>query len=188
MEPAARCQPAGTRPPTGPAPEELSWQLAAAEAARAVSSYDDVARWLDLDRPAPSTPVAAEIWVLSRDLRSVLLVRHRWRSWVPPGGKVEPGEHPREAARREVLEETGLLTDPAARPVAAAVRSFREDWSPTLALSYAAVVNETPPVGEPGQPVRWHPVASAWSTWFPEDAARVARYVALLRSGGGRGR
>lgn len=163
-------------------PDELSWHLAATDALRAQTLYDDVARWLAHERPDPRTPVAAEVWVLSRDLRQVLLVRHRWRSWVPPGGKVEPGEHPLEAARREVLEETGLLTEPAERPVAAGVRAFRAGWSPTLSLSYAAVLDETPGVGEPGQPVRWHPVDSAWATWFPEDAARVARYAEMLRA------
>ncbi len=31
--------------------------------------------------------------------------------WVAPGGKVEVGESPYETARREMLEETGLLVD-----------------------------------------------------------------------------
>lgn len=34
--------------------------------------------------------------------------------WVFPGGRIEPGERPPEAAVRETLEETGIVVDPAA--------------------------------------------------------------------------
>ncbi len=42
--------------------------------------------------------------------RVLLLHRNtkRLSQWELPGGKVEPGEQPHEAARREILEETGL--------------------------------------------------------------------------------
>lgn len=33
-------------------------------------------------------------------------------TWVLPGGGVDHGEHPRDAVRREVYEETGLHVDP----------------------------------------------------------------------------
>jgi ADP-ribose pyrophosphatase YjhB (NUDIX family) len=46
----------------------------------------------------------------------VLLVRESHPEWepeqepyVPPGGKVEPGETPREAAEREIFEECGVV-------------------------------------------------------------------------------
>ena len=46
----------------------------------------------------------------------LLLVRRRADDgappWVLPGGKLEPGEEPGEAAAREVLEETGLTVRP----------------------------------------------------------------------------
>lgn len=42
----------------------------------------------------------------------VLLLWHRkHRTWLPPGGHVEPDELPDEAARREVWEETGLQVE-----------------------------------------------------------------------------
>lgn len=37
-----------------------------------------------------------------------LMVRHHTRSWEMPGGRIEEGETPEEAAHREFLEETGF--------------------------------------------------------------------------------
>jgi 8-oxo-dGTP pyrophosphatase MutT (NUDIX family) len=47
------------------------------------------------------------VFVLHRD--HIVLHRHRKLGiWLPPGGHIEPNELPDEAARREVIEETGL--------------------------------------------------------------------------------
>jgi ADP-ribose pyrophosphatase YjhB (NUDIX family) len=47
---------------------------------------------------------------------SVLLVAHRNAGlWLPPGGHVEPDEHPADTARRELAEELGI-SGAAARP------------------------------------------------------------------------
>lgn len=48
----------------------------------------------------------------------VLLVRSRTGRWTLPGGRVDPGEAPSEAAAREAHEEAGVLGDVDPHPVA----------------------------------------------------------------------
>jgi 8-oxo-dGTP pyrophosphatase MutT (NUDIX family) len=58
----------------------------------------------------PTATVGAGVLILHQG--HVLLVQMNYGSfkghWVQPGGKVEPDEHPEQAAVREVREETGL--------------------------------------------------------------------------------
>jgi 8-oxo-dGTP pyrophosphatase MutT (NUDIX family) len=76
-------------------------------------------QWLPrpLDQDADPTHVTGSAIVLDGRGR-VLLHRHkRLGIWLQPGGHLDPGEHPCEAARRETLEETGVAADhPAAGP------------------------------------------------------------------------
>lgn len=60
----------------------------------------------------------ADVLALTRGVHgglSVLLVERRWAPftgyWALPGGHVDPGEHPRDAARRELAEETGVFVE-----------------------------------------------------------------------------
>jgi 8-oxo-dGTP pyrophosphatase MutT (NUDIX family) len=59
----------------------------------------------------------------------VLLIHERLEDgsthWLTPGGGVENSEHPREAARRETYEETGLEIEPGAEEI----HTTRRDWS-----------------------------------------------------------
>lgn len=160
---------------------------AAVDARAAAHEYDGACDWFaraagDLAE-GPGPVLAAEVWVFDPELRRILLVNHRWRGWVPPGGRVEDGETPREAAARELGEETGLRVELLARPAAVTVRSYRRGWAPALGLSYAAVADPGARLAaEPGQPARWTPLDVGWASWFLDDPARIRRHARDARN------
>ena len=72
--------------------------------------------------------VIAHLLLRAGDALLLLRRAHTGRhdgAWAPPGGRVEAGELPRAAARRECLEETGVAV-PDAALVPLAVIAFRE--------------------------------------------------------------
>lgn len=157
-------------------------EAAAADVHLATMEFDGAGQWLTSVGEEPSEPLAAEVWVFDEALARVLLVQHRWRGWVPPGGRVEPGETPREGARRELFEETGIEAELLPEPAAATVRSYRPEWSATLGLSFVAIVDAAKSlVAESGQPAAWTPLDEDWASYFPEDASRVRRHARRLR-------
>ncbi len=50
--------------------------------------------------------------VIRDEAGRILLVRHVEGRWLLPGGAIEPGESPAEAARRECWEEASVLVEP----------------------------------------------------------------------------
>ncbi|MFE1312442.1 NUDIX domain-containing protein [Streptomyces sp. NPDC058755] len=162
-------------------------EAAATDVRLARTEFDGAGKWLTAVGQGPSEPLAAEVWVFDADLARVLLVHHRWRGWVPPGGRVEPGETPREGARRELFEETGVKAELLPEPAVATVRSYGPGWAATLGLSFVAVVGgATPLVAESGQPAAWKSLNEDWASYFPEDASRIRQHARWLREVSGR--
>lgn len=50
----------------------------------------------------------ATTYVLDGKGNALLLFHPKLRTWLPPGGHLDSGEIPHEAAKREVMEETGV--------------------------------------------------------------------------------
>jgi 8-oxo-dGTP diphosphatase len=164
--------------------EQRPLDAAVADAGSATLEFDRARTWLRSALVGAVEPLGAEVWVLDPALEQIVLVRHRWRGLVPPGGKVEPGECPRDGAARELAEETGLRPRLLERPAAVAVRSFGPGLPVTLSLSYAAIGDpQQPLIAEAGQPVTWMRLDLGWDSCFPDDAPRIRQYVKLLRSG-----
>jgi 8-oxo-dGTP pyrophosphatase MutT (NUDIX family) len=107
---------------------------------------------------APTYTVGA-ICFIERSNGDLLLVRHSYRQrWGVPGGLLQRGEEPADAARREVMEEVGLaielLGEPAVVVDAVPQRIdlvFRA--RPAAGADPDAVAPGSPEIGE----VRWFP-------------------------------
>jgi 8-oxo-dGTP diphosphatase len=76
----------------------------------------DALAWIDSGAPLfrtakPATPPKHLVsYIAVIDGGDILLVDHKSAQlWLPPGGHVEPGEHPRETVVRELFEELGLV-------------------------------------------------------------------------------
>ncbi|MFD6081694.1 NUDIX domain-containing protein [Streptomyces hydrogenans] len=162
---------------------QRAFEAAMADATSAVVELDGASRWLATGGAGLTGPLAAEAWVFDETFSRVLLVEHRWRGLVPPGGRVEAGETPRDAAARELLEETGLRAELLQEPALATVRSYRPGAPVTFGLSYAAIVNAgVPLVAEKGQPLTWMSLDEEWDSCFPGDPARMRRHAAWVAS------
>jgi 8-oxo-dGTP diphosphatase len=124
-----------------------------------LESTDDVYRRVKPDVPAKH--LVSYVVPIDPGDGAVLLVAHRNAGlWLPPGGHVDPGEHPARTAARELHEELGLATGAAAEPVLLTVTvTVGVDSGHTdVSLWYpATVTRDTPLVPDAGEfaDVRW---------------------------------
>ena len=100
-------------------------------------------------------------WVFDHARTSILLIEHRSLQWSCPGGHLEPGESLVAAARRELAEETGIVTPPFVATPLTLARSTgcpRSRLVDTVhwAAGFAFLVDPTTPVTtEPDQRACW---------------------------------
>jgi ADP-ribose pyrophosphatase YjhB (NUDIX family) len=112
--------------------------------------------------------------------RGTVLHRHRKLGiWVQPGGHVDPGERPAEAARRETFEETGLdVVHPPEGPMLLNVDCHAGPRGHThLDLRFVllgAADHPAPPPGE-SQEVRWCTYAEALELGEPSLRRALGR-------------
>lgn len=105
----------------------------------------------------------------------VLLHRHkRLGRWLQPGGHLDAGEHPAEAAQREAREETGVLLAPDGRHAGLLHLDVHEGPRGHVHLDLRYLL--TAPAGAvPDPAVGESPVVR----WFPLAAARAVSDVSL---------
>lgn len=129
-----------------------------------------------------SDPTASAL-VLDSEGR-VLLARRAWEphagKWDLPGGFLDEAEHPLDALRRELLEETALVVEPL-EFVGVWIDRYGDgdDASPTLNLYWTArVVGGEPAPADDVSELRWFPLDA-----LPPDGEIAFRNVAeALRS------
>ena len=105
-------------------------------------------------------------------------------SWELVHGRIEDGEHPAGAARRELLEETGLKTE---RLYSITVNPFYllKNDTVQVAVVFAAIVDaDQVTLGNEHDRCEWLPVTAARKrlTW-PRDAESIGIARRLLRAG-----
>lgn len=141
------------------------------------------ARVVDVVVLAPQPPGHADVWQVLT-MRRAAGVRCTG-AWELVHGTIEPGERPAQAARREVLEETGLTVQ---RLYSLTVNPFYLHARDTvqLAIVFAAVVDGALPVtlGIEHDAVEWRrPVDALTQLAWPREHEAVQYAMHLLRTG-----
>lgn len=136
----------------------------------------------DSHEPRPTAPVAAVGVVVIHDARVLLVLRGKEPSrglWAVPGGSVRLGETLMQAARREVLEETGVIVEPL-HPVHAFDAIVQEPQG-IIAHHYVVVdvlaryVSGTPRAGDDAERAEWVAADELGTIALSGETARLLR-------------
>lgn len=103
----------------------------------------------------------------------VAVVQTQRGAWVLPKGAVEPGEAPKEAAVREVLEETGIVGE-----VVDDLGEIRYEVRPDLWTGFVPKVVHQYLLRSTGGNIRPDPAEHVEARWVPmQDAVRMLHHV-----------
>ncbi|MCY4108475.1 MAG: NUDIX hydrolase [Chloroflexi bacterium] len=120
--------------------------------------------------------------------RSVLLIRRGHEpfagSWALPGGFVDPDEDVEQAARRELLEETGVSA-PAMHQIGAFGDPDRDPRGRAISVAFLAVFESAPAAlaGDDAADARWFPIDRLPKKLAFDHAAILAAGISLLKEG-----
>ncbi|SRR6266496_1092009 len=152
---------------------------------------DEISHWLQSDAPIfriqkPANPrkhLVSYFALYDPAARKVLLIEHnRAKTWLINGGHVDMDEDPRDAARRECMEELGVSA------------LFWQDKPEPLFVSATQTINESPEAthtdiclwyvleGQVSMPLRWDQSEFSNVTWTEvSEVAENGTYFEPLR-------